>query len=164
MFRMARATLLTATLTLIADQLSKWWLLDLLHTQQHPFIEVAPFFNLVMVWNRGVSFGLLSGANARWFLIVVSLVIVVLLLRWDRERPSQLHHLGTGLICGGAIGNVIDRLRFGAVADFFDVHLAGFHWPAFNIADSAIVVGVALLLIREWRDGGTRQANIDNPK
>ncbi|MCW5729444.1 MAG: signal peptidase II [Alphaproteobacteria bacterium] len=137
-----------ALLTFVLDQVSKLWLLGLMQRHQG-FIEVTPFFNLVMVWNRGVSFGLFAANSSqqRWLLIGIAVFMVVVLLVWlVRSRDPWLAG-GLGLVIGGAIGNVVDRLRFGAVADFFDFHAFGFHWPAFNIADSAIVVGVAILLL-----------------
>lgn len=140
--------LLLALLILVADQASKAPLLDLM--AQHPGgIEITSFFNLVMVWNRGVSFGLFSDADdsRRWILIAAAAAITLWLLVWLWRGPNRLVALALGLVIGGALGNILDRLRFGAVADFFDFHLFGWHWPAFNIADCAIVVGVGLLLL-----------------
>ncbi len=140
--------LLLALLILVADQASKAPLLDLM--AQYPGgIEITSFFNLVMVWNRGVSFGLFSDADdsRRWILIAAAAAITLWLLVWLWRGPNRLVALALGLVIGGALGNILDRLRFGAVADFFDFHLFGWHWPAFNIADCAIVVGVGLLLL-----------------
>lgn len=140
--------LIVALLILVADQASKAPLLDLM--ARHPGgIEVTSFFNLVMVWNRGVSFGLFSHADdsRRWILILAAAAITLWLLVWLWRGPNRLVALALGLVIGGALGNILDRLRFGAVADFFDFHLFGWHWPAFNIADCAIVVGVGLLLL-----------------
>ena len=110
-------------------------------------IEILPFFNLVLVWNTGISFGLLQGDRGPWLLIglalAISAVLVVWLWREERLRPR----LALWLILAGAVGNVVDRLRYGAVVDFLDFHLAGYHWPAFNVSDSAIFVGAAVLLI-----------------
>jgi signal peptidase II len=113
-------------------------------------VHVTSFFNLVMVWNRGVSFGMFSGWDAKWMLAGLSAIICTMLLLWSRafDRPKLLC---TGAIIGGAVGNVIDRFVYGAVADFFDVHVAGHHWPAFNVADMCIVCGVILLLWLEMR-------------
>jgi signal peptidase II len=115
----------------------------------HPPIEVTGFFNLVMVWNRGISFGLLDGGGAwmPWVLALVALGVVAGLIVWLRRIDRGLLAVAIGLVIGGAIGNLIDRLRFGAVADFLDFHLWGYHWYAFNIADSAIVIGVIILLV-----------------
>lgn len=130
---------------LIADQASKWWMLDKVGIASRPPIEITSFFNLVMVWNKGISFGMFAGQEAAWFLIIMALVIVAVLLVWLARCRERLIAAAIGLIVGGALGNVIDRLRFGAVADFFDFHLMGYHWPAFNIADSLIFIGVVLL-------------------
>jgi len=143
---------LLALLVLAADQASKDWLIDLMRANAG-YIELTPFFNLVMVWNRGVSFGLFSeaGDDRRWILILVTAAIVVWLLLWLWRAKGMLLALALGGVIGGAVGNIVDRIRLGAVADFFDFHIAGWHWPAFNIADGAIVAGVFLLLIDSFR-------------
>ncbi len=136
-----------AGLTLFVDQLSKWWILDAVMLPPRT-IEVTSFFNLVLVWNRGISFGLFNQPGG-WNAVILSalaLAIVVILLVWMARSQHRLTALALGLIVGGAIGNVIDRLRFGAVVDFLDVHYAGWHWPAFNVADSAISAGAVLLI------------------
>lgn len=144
---MLRLGLVVAALTVALDQLSKWAMLEVLDLPGGA-IEVTPFFNLVMVWNRGVSFGMFNsaGALAPWFLAGLALAVVVGLVIWLQRAEQVLTALGLGLIIGGALGNVIDRVRFGAVVDFLDVHALGYHWPAFNVADSGICVGAALLL------------------
>ena len=110
-------------------------------------IPVLPFFNLVMVWNRGVSFGMFGGgAVPAWALILLSALIVAMLVAWLRQVDNSWAAVAIGLVIGGAVGNVIDRVIHGAVADFLDFHLGGYHWPAFNLADSAITIGVVLLL------------------
>lgn len=140
--------LLVAGLVLALDQLVKAWLLDLL-VVLGGFARITGFFNLVMVWNTGISFGLFSsGQQARWLFIALSLAIVAVLLVWLARAESRSLAVALGLIVGGAIGNVIDRWQFGAVADFFDVHYAGWHWPAFNVADAAIVSGVGVILLQ----------------
>ncbi len=123
-------------------------MLDMVQIAARPPIEVTAFFNLVMVWNTGVSFGMFADSVSwmPWVLIGVALVIAAGLSVWLWRCADRFIGLALGLVIGGAIGNVIDRARFGAVADFFDFHVAGLHWPAFNIADSAICIGVALLL------------------
>lgn len=130
---------------LVSDQLSKYFLLGLMEAQSGQPMEITSFFNLVMVWNRGVSFGLLAEHDARLLLTGFALLVCLGLARWMFYSPFRYTATALGLIIGGALGNVVDRLRFGAVADFFDVHALGWHWPAFNIADSAICIGVALL-------------------
>lgn len=130
------------------DQASKWWvLLDIMNPPRA--IEILPFFNLVLVWNRGISFGLFqAGSDAgKWLLIGVAAIVCAVLLAMLRKAENRRTVAAVGLIIGGAAGNVIDRFVHGAVVDFIDVHAAGYHWPAFNIADSAIVVGAGLLIL-----------------
>lgn len=112
-------------------------------------IVVTPFLNLVLVWNPGVSFGMLASlGDSRPALLAAVTVAIALSLAiwlWREERP--LVRAALVAVLAGAAGNLIDRLRFGAVVDFLDLHLAGYHWPAFNVADSAIVIGAGLLLL-----------------
>jgi lipoprotein signal peptidase len=132
------------------DQLSKSWITGYFaDPARHGAESLAPIFNLVLVQNRGVSFGLFNGdsaANAVIFSVLAAAVVAGLLV-WLWRTRSALIATAIGLIAGGAIGNVIDRLRFGAVTDFLDFHWGEWHFPAFNLADSAITVGVGLLLI-----------------
>lgn len=124
-------------------------MLDIVGIATRPPIEVTPFFNLVMVWNHGVSFGMFSGTDNNYMpiaLIAVACTISVFLLGWLWRGERIRETLAIALVIGGAMGNVVDRIRFGAVADFVDIHVAGYHWPAFNVADSAIFLGVAWLL------------------
>lgn len=147
MGHLQRHGLLAAFLVGIVDQASKW--LILLSVMQPPRqIVVAPFFNLVLVYNTGISFGLFSddADTTRWLLIGAAFVIIVLMLIWLAGAETRVVIFGISLVVGGAVSNVIDRLLHPGVVDFLDFHLAGFHWPAFNVADAAIVVGVALLL------------------
>jgi signal peptidase II len=142
---MLRLGLVIAGTVVVLDQLTKWAILAWLDRA----IALTPFFNLVVVWNRGVSFGMFDshGALAPWLLSGLALAVVAALLLWLRRVEHPLPGAGLGLIIGGAVGNVIDRVRFGAVIDFLDVHALGWHWPAFNVADSAICIGAALLLV-----------------
>jgi len=143
---MARWLVLAGAI-IIADYATKAWVLSAFHL--HESVVVSSFFNLVLVFNPGASFSFLADAGGwqKWFFIVLALAIsvwlVVLIRHHARERlmPAAL-----ALVLGGALGNVIDRIRFGAVVDFLDFHVAGWHWPAFNVADSAITVGVVLLI------------------
>ena len=140
--------LAVALLVFVADQASKWWLIGFL--AHHPGgVRIAPFFNLVMVWNHGVSFGLLGGGRdvQRWVLAGIAAAVALALAYSLRRAVRVWHALALGLIIGGALGNAADRVRLGAVADFFDFHIGAWHWPAFNLADSAISVGVVLLLL-----------------
>ncbi len=135
--------------TLVLDQLSKQVVLQILDENATRRIAVIPgFFNLVEVWNKGVSFGLLGNLGLpSWVLTALSLVICAGLLAWVWRGLPTLPAAGVGLVIGGAIGNVIDRVRWGGVFDFADFYVGKWHWPAFNIADSAIVIGVAVLLL-----------------
>ncbi len=145
---MKRLGLLIAIVTILLDQLSKQWVvMDGLNSR---FIsEVTSFFNLVLVWNRGVSFGMFSN-HPEWMPIILTLIalaITAVLFVWLWKAETRLSAIALGLVIGGAIGNIIDRLLYGAVVDFLDFHLGGMHWPAFNVADAAIFIGVVLLLI-----------------
>ena len=136
-----------AAAALLADQISKW--IVLLFVMSPPrVIEVTGFFNFVLTYNRGVSFGIL--ASDLWWkpylLSLLALAVVAGLLVWLHRNDSRLRRIGIGLIAGGAVGNVIDRLVHPGVVDFLDFHAFGWHWPAFNVADSAIFLGVVLLL------------------
>jgi signal peptidase II len=133
----------------LVDQLGKWLILDRLN-DVYRTIPVTSFLNLVLVWNKGITFGLLnkgSEQTMRYALIGVALVILFLLGRWLLRTSSTTVALALGSIMGGAVGNVIDRLRYGAVLDFLDFYYGNYHWYAFNVADAAIVMGVALLLL-----------------
>ena len=147
-----RRGLAIAAVVLVLDQLTKWALLEWMASRPpgERFFSVTPFFDIVLVWNRGVSFGMFNNAeggfNAIAFSVLAAVVIVGLIV-WLRRVTQPIVVGGIGLVIGGAIGNVIDRLRFGAVVDFLDFHIGGLHWPAFNVADSAICVGVALIVI-----------------
>ena len=121
-------------------------------------VEVLPFLNLVLVRNDGVSFGLLGGVVPWWGLALLAAVIVVWLLNWLWRVQDKLTGAAIGLIIGGALGNVLDRVRYQAVTDFLDFHFRTYHWPSFNLADAAIFCGVALL---RW--SGFRVAK-DNPE
>lgn len=111
-------------------------------------LELTSFFNIVMVWNTGVSFGMMGGMGklAPLFLILVASAVTFLFTMWLIEAKTRLQRFCHALVIGGALGNIIDRARFGAVIDFLDFHIQGYHWPAFNIADSAVVTGVGLLM------------------
>jgi signal peptidase II len=143
-------------LTVLLDQLSKSWIVAYFDAASSaapalpvPQRLVTPFFNLVLTWNRGMSFGLFnrdSPWNAALF-SALAVVIVTALLIWLWRSESALVAGGIGLVAGGAVGNVIDRLRLGAVTDFLDFHWGDWHFATFNLADSAITVGVGLLLL-----------------
>lgn len=152
--------LVVAALLIVLDQATKWWIMAVV-MQPPRIIPVTPFFNLVMGWNRGISFGLFDGDSALnvWILPLVALAIVAALVVWLRRVQGAWLASAIGLVIGGAIGNVVDRLRFGAVADFLDFHVAGYHWPAFNAADSGITVGVAMLVLDSLFMGAEKPKN-----
>lgn len=137
------------------DQATKAWVVARLYFGET--VVVTSFFNLVYAENRGAAFSFLAGAGGwqRWFFVGLAIVISAWLLAMLRRHAAErLMPAALSLILGGAIGNVIDRLYLGAVVDFLDFHVAGRHWPAFNVADSAITVGVALMLWYELKRGG----------
>ncbi len=136
-----------AAFVVILDQLTKYVVRSTFSL--HESIEVTPFFNLVFVFNRGAAFSFLSDASGwqRTFFITLAFAASLWIVWLLRKHATQvLFCVALSLILGGAIGNVIDRLLFGAVVDFLDFHLRGYHWPVFNAADSAISCGAALLV------------------
>jgi signal peptidase II len=137
-----------AALTIVADQLHKAWMLYVFNIGAKTPVAIAPFFDLVLVWNQGISYGLLpqQGELGRLGLVLFAIVASLALAVWLARQTSQLAAASIGLIIGGAIGNAIDRIAYGAVADFFSFHAFGFEWYVFNIADTAIVAGVLGLL------------------
>lgn len=148
-FSLRRLGLSLALLVVVADQISKWWILDVVMNPVPRVVEVTGFFNLVLAWNPGVSFGMFQhdAGVMPYALSGLALLVAAMVGRWlwTAERWTQAAALG--LVIGGAVGNVADRLRFGAVCDFLDFHYAGWHFWAFNVADAGISVGVALLII-----------------
>lgn len=154
---------------IVCDQITKWmvteliirpenggesidfitWITTLPTKVSYAQFEVLPFYNIVMVWNYGVSFGMFNNQSTEsaFILVGISLVITFILLVWMFSSTSKYATLGLALAIGGAFGNMIDRVRFGAVIDYIDIHAYGFHWPAFNVADSAIVVGIGIVII-----------------
>jgi signal peptidase II len=147
-----RAGILAAAVTLVADQASKLWLLNVFELARRGAVKVTPFFDLVLAWNIGISFGWLQNDSqaAQIALMAVKAVAVVALAIWMARSHTRLATVALGLIIGGAIGNGIDRLAYGAVVDFALLHLdiggATYNWYVFNLADVAIVAGVAALL------------------
>lgn len=142
--RLTTLGLLTALVCLAADQLTKGW--------AHAWvvangpIAVVSGLNIVATSNTGVAFGLGQGASI-WVLVGVALAISAWLFLWLRRTRRRISAVGLGLAIGGALGNVVDRLRLGSVRDFIDVYWRDWHWPAFNLADAAIMTGLAILII-----------------
>ena len=158
--------LLIALGVIIADQLSKWyvvtqffddtprmdlipWLMQKGEQLAYHSVSITSFLNMVMVWNPGVSFGMLqtNKAYVTYGLTIMALLVSLGFMVWLWRDPKPWRAISIGMIVGGALGNVWDRLRFGAVADFIDIHVMGYHWPAFNIADAAITMGIVIILI-----------------
>ena len=158
------AFFLTALIIIVADQVSKWAVLQSFRVGES--VSVVPgFFDLTFVLNRGAAFSLFATVpeQIRYpFLICVSITAVVLIVFY-RVRYLHGHRLASfslALILGGAIGNLIDRMRYGVVIDFFDAHIGAYHSPVFNVADSAITVGVTLMcvdMLLEWRQTAARR-------
>ncbi len=140
--------LIIAGVTLIADQLSKLFILRGLGLRLGEAMTVMPFLDLVLTFNRGISYGLFpqDGEFGRWFLVALKLAAAALFAYWIAHTSSRLVAAALGLLVGGALGNAIDRAVYGAVVDFVSLHAFGWRWYVFNLADSAIVAGVVGLL------------------
>ncbi len=150
-----------AIATAVCDQLHKAWMITIFGDTQRPKITVTPFFDLVLVWNPGISYGLFKQNSdaGRWVLIGFAVAAAIALTYWLAQLQTRLAAASVGLIIGGALGNAIDRVHYGAVADFFSFHVSGFNWYVFNLADVAIVAGVAGLLYNSFK---TRHKNVQN--
>lgn len=141
-----------AMVVVLLDQVSKLTMTRLLVYGQSEFVN--PFFNLVMVYNQGAAFSFLanSGGWQRWFFSALALgVSIVIVWMLNRNATQRMFCWSLSLILGGAVGNLIDRLVYGHVIDFLDLHVGSWHWPAFNVADSAITIGAALFVLDELR-------------
>lgn len=144
---------------MVIDQVTKYLVLQ--NFTIHEIVEVTAFFNLVLVYNPGAAFSFLSDAAGwqRWFFIAIAFAASAWIVYLLRRYPGQtLFCLALSLVLAGALGNVIDRILFGAVVDFLDFHAYGWHWPAFNVADSAITCGAALLIWDGFRPRAKRDA------
>ena len=141
--------IIIATTVIIADQSTKWLIIE--HVMQPPrAIYINKFFNIVLTWNNGISFGLFNNNNNYANAIIISIVaslIVIFLLNWLLKAQTKRLSVALGLIIGGAIGNIVDRITHGAVIDFLDIHFNVYHWPAFNLADGSITCGAILLVV-----------------
>jgi signal peptidase II len=140
--------LLAAAVVAALDQASKWWIVEKL-MQPPRVVPLTPFLDLVLVHNRGITFGMFNSGGSLQPLLFTALAVVIAagLLIWLRGVTRCWVATAIGAILGGAVGNVLDRLRLGAVVDFIDAHIGGWHWPAFNVADSAISVAVVLIAV-----------------
>ncbi len=157
-----RRSLALATAVAALDQLVKFWVLGFFAARPgENGVMVLPFFNLVLAWNRGVSFGLFNSATARGTLLfaVLAAIIVAALLLWLKRAGRGWLALAIGLVIGGALGNIIDRIFRGAVVDFLDFHWGDWHWFAFNLADTAITIGVIFIAL-DGMLGESRRAGL----
>ena len=145
--------LVLAALVFAGDQGHKWWMLQVFDIEAHRPVSLAPFLNLTLVWNKGVSYGLLP-TYSQGVLIGVSLLVCCVLLIWLCQSNRPLTAAALGLVIGGALANAFDRFLHGAVADFFHLHWNTWSWYVFNLADVAIVAGVALLLYESFLERG----------
>jgi signal peptidase II len=151
---LAPLVLALAALVFGIDQTHKWWMLSVYGIEAKAPVAVTPFFELTMVWNRGISYGLLV-THTQELLIAMSIAVTGLLWVWACRMERPLGAAALALVIGGALANALDRALRGAVADFFHLHMGQFSWYVFNIADIAIVAGVALLLYESVFDGST---------
>jgi signal peptidase II len=150
-----RPGLAVAAGVFVIDQISKWAIQAYVfpprcvqppNSQPDCSEALLPFFDLSLVYNKGVTFGLFEGQQA-YVLSAIALAVTVILVFWLRKAETRMLALALGSVIGGAVGNVVDRLRLEAVVDFLDFHIAGYHWPAFNIADCGVVIGVGFIVI-----------------
>ena len=140
--------LVIASLVIVFDQLSKYYILHHF-LGLNSYIQFGDYFNVVRAWNTGVSFSMFNnyGNVGAYVLSGVAIAVVLALLKWLKTEKSKFVQIALGMIMGGAIGNVIDRLRLGAVFDFLDFHIGENHWPAFNVADSFICIGAGMIIL-----------------
>lgn len=141
---------------LVVDQLTKLWVDG--SFVKYERLQVLPFFNLTLAYNEGAAFSFLAGAGGwqRWFFTLIACGVSVMLVLWLRKLPKTdwWSAISLSLILGGAVGNLIDRVIYGHVVDFLDFHWQGYHFPAFNIADSAITVGAIMMVLELFRNPG----------
>ncbi len=153
-----RLGVLIVALTFVFDQALKLWLLFGLKLAEEGPFQLASFLEIVLAWNRGISYGLFQQSTdiGRWALVVLSIVAAIWLWRWMWRSDDRLTVVSLALIIGGALGNGLDRMVYGAVVDFVHFHVGSFSWYIFNIADAAIVFGVLGLLWESVRPGASR--------
>jgi signal peptidase II len=139
---------LVAIVSFGIDQANKLWLLFVYDIGEKAPVTLTSFFDLVLVWNRGISYGMLQQESqfGVWLLVLFALGVSAGLMLWLTQVASRLSAIAIGLIVGGALGNAVDRIAYGAVADFYSLHAFGYNWYVFNIADCAVVAGVIGLL------------------
>ncbi len=142
---LSRLGLMLAVMVFAFDQISKFWVLKVINLDERPPIQLTPFADLAMAWNRGVSYGLLT-THMQGILVVMSLFICAMLWLWLARAGTTVAAAALGLVIGGALGNALDRILHGAVADFVYLHWGSWGWYIFNVSDIAIVAGVTLLV------------------
>lgn len=158
---MIKVGAISALVIFIVDRISKWWFIDIFDLPNKGVVEILPIFDVVMVWNSGVSFGFLSenGDFGRWALVVLNLIIVGVLIYWLRSTKNLFLSCAIGLVIGGAFGNIYDRVKFGAVADFFQFHWNEWYFAVFNVADSFIFIGAVLLIFNSTFGADAKDQN-----
>ena len=145
--------LVTALIAAGADQFHKWWMIEIYAIAKRGRVALTDFLDVVMVWNKGISYGLLR-ATGPGLLVGVQILVGLFMVVWLARVGNRLQALASGLIIGGAIGNISDRLRFGAVADFFHFHAGSYSWYVFNLADVWIVAGAVLFVYDSFTGRG----------
>ncbi|HFC04443.1 MAG TPA: signal peptidase II, partial [Rhizobiales bacterium] len=147
----APVALLVALSVLAADQFHKWWMLNVFDIARNQPYPITSFFDLVLVWNKGISYGFLTGLGP-WPLIAGQAIITLFLWNWLVNQKSNFTAIFIAVIIGGALGNIADRLLHGAVVDIFYLHAFGYSWYVFNLADTAIVAGAVVLVYNSFAD------------
>ncbi len=147
--RLVTFSIYLAAFVALFDQGTKWWIVNEVMRRGVRVVPVTSFLNFVLSLNKGITFGIFNNGHQymSYVFIGASVIILGLLLHWLIHTSSVMVGVGLGLVMGGAIGNMIDRVNYGGVVDFIDFHLFNYHWYTFNVADSAIVCGVALLML-----------------
>jgi signal peptidase II len=158
----ARVAYGLAAAVFVIDQLVKWWIIEALGLRQLESVPVLPFFSLTWVENRGVSMGLLTAdtETGRWLLVGLTAAIAAFVAFWIRRERHWPESLALGLVLGGALGNIVDRVRFGYVVDFVHLHIGAWSFYVFNVADAAITLGVAVLLLSTLRGRSATTAEL----
>ncbi|MGB3722224.1 MAG: signal peptidase II [Pacificimonas sp.] len=148
----ARSAYLIAAIVFIADQLSKWWIISGLKLESLGSVPLLPFLSFTWVENRGVAMGLFQAEAdiGRWLLVILTGAIAAAIIWWINSERDSTDLAAMGIILGGAIGNIVDRVRLGYVADFVHLHWGDWSFYVFNVADAAITIGVGLLLLRAF--------------
>ncbi len=161
--RLIRLGVTAALVSLVLDQITKVWAMSVMQDAGSFALPLLPFLDIVSLWNRGISYGLFQqGDTGRWLLVGIKVVAVVVFSIWLTRAHRRLEAVALGLLIGGAIGNAVDRVIYGAVYDFISLHAFGYRWYVFNVADIAVVIGVLLLLIDAFRGGASKSPPSDS--